>query len=187
MGDIALCHQCNISTFLKNLMVFTMLTTYFLQAYHQGWPRGPPGPPGPSGQIGPPEHQDNPDLPLSFEINFLSNPFISERVPIYHVLSRNQCCCIFLFGGVNWHKSFQNDPLNLKWSAGLCRGERKKSKFHKSMQWRDLDPIKSRKGSTWKKERSFSAEMRNTLVRTICRWMVGDGGWWGQPSGKWPD
>ena len=36
MGDIALCHQCDISTFLKNLMVFTMLTTYFLQAYHQG-------------------------------------------------------------------------------------------------------------------------------------------------------
>ena len=71
MGDIALCHQCDISTFLKNLMVFTMLTTYFLQAYHQGWPRGPPGPPGPSGPpgspgppgpygpIGPPEHLDH--------------------------------------------------------------------------------------------------------------------------------
>ena len=158
-----------------------MLTIHFLQAYHQGWPRGPPGPPGspgmprlpgspgppgPPGPLeqpgppgtpgavdpldnpfhpdqpdhltnwttwtnrttwtpGPPDPQDNPDHPLSFEINFLSNPFISERVPIYHVLSRNQCCCIFLFWGVNWHKSFQNDPLNLKWSAGLCRGGEK--------------------------------------------------------------
>ena len=193
MGDIALCHQSDISTFLKNVMVYTMLTIYFLQAYHQGWPRGPPGPPGPSGPIGPPEHLDHLTPRTTLTILYLLKSIFCQILLFLKECQYTMFCheinvAAFSFcWGVNWHKSFQNDPLNSKWSAGLCRGERKKSKFQKSMQWRDLDPIKSRKGSTWKKERSFSAEMRNTLVRTICRWMVGDGGWWGQPSGKWPD
>ena len=41
-------HRRDISTFFVNLMVWTMKTIYFLNAYHLGrssWPPGPSGPP----------------------------------------------------------------------------------------------------------------------------------------------
>ena len=59
-----------LSTFLDNLMVLTMCTIYFLNAYHQGWPLWPTGPPGspwppwplvPPGPNWQPDHLDHLD------------------------------------------------------------------------------------------------------------------------------
>ena len=91
MGDIALCHQCNISTFLKNLMVYTMLIIYFLQTYHPGWPLGPPGPSGPHGQPGlPGPHGPRGQPGPPGTVDPLDNPFHPDhpsRLP----------CCVFRF------------------------------------------------------------------------------------------
>ena len=39
-------HRRDISTFLDNLMAYTLKTIYFLSAYHLGWSSWPPWPPG---------------------------------------------------------------------------------------------------------------------------------------------
>ena len=56
-------HRRDISTFLDNLMVYTMKTIYVLNAYHLGWSSWVPGSPEPPGPPWPPDHSLTPGSP----------------------------------------------------------------------------------------------------------------------------
>ena len=79
-------HGCDISTFLNDLMFWTMKTIYFLNTYHLGWSSWPPGPPGSPGTPGTPEHSNHPGYSDDLDyVDHLDHLDMDYLVNLYHL------------------------------------------------------------------------------------------------------